>query len=173
MRILPLELVHAEYQIGPLWHGHRLGFAKKHQWPKNKGKRKQLEKPNKIVVYTQKLFKTIPSRKLPSFSPYKSIHGLKKKKDLIWGLQLLWASFVAMFGFNFVVASSEPRSLNLCETSNLHFKLSFLSLPNYRSPLFLSLIGSISFTPSFPFFRPPGFNVTPLLIISTSWFPLK
>ena len=60
MRILPLELFHAEYQIDPLWHGHRLGFAKKHQCPKNKGKRKQLEKPNKIVVYTQKLFKTIP-----------------------------------------------------------------------------------------------------------------
>ncbi len=109
----------------------------------------------------------------------------------ICGFQSLQC-FMAMFGFNFFVASSVPAlSLNLPETSNFHFKVSFLSLPNYRSPLFLSLIGStrslhrhLSFPPSsfsdvrfliYLLTPPSSFPValTRLLPISTSLFSLK
>lgn len=58
-----------------------------------------------------------------------------------------------------------PSPLNLSETSNFHFKVSFLFLSNYRSLLFLSLIGSTRslhrhlLVPPSPFFRPSVFNL--------------
>lgn len=96
-------------------------------------------------------------------SPYKPIYpllyffiSLDSSGSMLY--RHVWFQFLCRF-------ISTTLSLNLSETSNFHFKVSFLSIPNYLSLLFLSLIGStrslhqhLSFPPSF-FVRPSVFNL--------------
>ena len=84
----------------------------------------------------------IPCCLSPS-SPYKPIYymyaffkSVDSSRSVLY--RHVWFQLLCRFIFL-------PFSLNLPETSNLHFKVSFLSLSNCLYPLFLSLIGS---TPS-------------------------
>lgn len=149
-------LVHTQFPFDPLGTGHTLELANSTDDPKNNGERKHTFTAQKLNHFLVSHILTV-LRLAPLF--------VLRSPDLIsqsipaFLVFLIWIPcFIAMFGLNFIVAWSVPVSpVILPETANFHFKVSFLSPPNYRYPLFLSLIGSTR-----SLHRHLSFTLTPL-----------